>query len=126
MVSEDVASEASRGLEGLGRNGEVGGMSGLRVGRGGRFESTDVRDGFDYESVQGEREEPSLMDYVVTKAKGRGKGRRPHPTEDDAGAGRSEQLVETTDSSDTIMCPVCDAFEGDRQAVEHHVNEHFT
>jgi uncharacterized repeat protein (TIGR03833 family) len=133
MVSEDVATEASRGLEGLGRNGEIGDASsgpssyGPRVTTA-RFVSTDFRDdGYDYESAEGAREAPNLMDYVkTTKSKGSKKGTRQPALSADGDVKRtSEEPADTSKVAETIRCPVCDAFEGDKQAVEFHVNEHF-
>lgn len=141
MASGEEARVGSEGMTGLGRNGESlgygggersdrGGAEGERRGGGmggggggGRY--TDFRvDAPD----QPEREEASLLDYVVVKSKGKGKKGvhlEADPMEGNAGQGSVGRRRFASSTSAVGLCPVCGMFEGDEMAIAHHVNEHF-
>lgn len=143
MVSEDAAKAGSEGLSGLGRNGEVSAGAGVqnailsahqsvRVSGAGSGEvGTAVKYG-DYREdgyVEPEREEASLLDYVVVKGgKKKGKGKKAVEESMDAqgSAGDDERAqVGEQPKLGTTVCPVCGEFEGDENAVAHHVSGHF-
>jgi hypothetical protein len=67
----------------------------------------------------------SLADYIVTKAKGKG---RQKLNASDLEGDLAEGDISASFSNAPIVetkCPVCGEFEGDEAAVAHHVNEHF-
>jgi uncharacterized repeat protein (TIGR03833 family) len=137
-------AEAGTSTQQLGRNGEstlqVHGSNGEFQARGpGTVTYHDARtDGYDYEYSRREDAGLSLEDYVVQKPR---RGRRnaaksgnssaehtvdaeqrnPSPRNDTA------ELTGTpsaTLTATTTVCPVC-PFEGDEDAVSHHVTSHF-
>jgi hypothetical protein len=137
MVSEETAEAGSEGLSGLGRNGETGTDSDFGAQASSAPTTTPVG-GFtgrrygDYR--MDEPDEPSsaglsLSDYVVTKAKRKGRQKNqdaPDPDEmvqnvDEDGT----EMVTANSTIATVNCPVCGEFEGDEVAVAHHVNTHF-
>lgn len=147
IVSEAEAGDASRGLQGLGENGEVrgggvgGGGRGRGRGRGGSFldrRYTDFRnDGYDESAAANNGVGASLEDYIVVKDKRKGRGKGGARVGDSVGnqdevcggddAGELSQMGgrEEAFTSEMSVCPVCGEFEGDEMAVAHHVNGHF-
>ena len=148
VCGEEEARAGSEGLKGLGENGETTARMGSEGvgrgrGRGGRIERDFRTDGY----VEPEREEASLLDYMVTKktkSRGKGKGRKPQPiqaermqeshddeiegaeAEEIRNSGEQQQQQSMGDANaNTTTCPVCGEFEGDADAVAHHVNGHF-
>ena len=126
MCSEEGAKAASEGLHDLGRNGEaigggnvraVGEAVARRQGEVGAVKYSDFR--FDGGEAP-EREEVGLMNYVVTKQKGKKKGKK-------SGNGGDKGAMEEghENMADLSKCPVCGEFEGDEAAVAHHVAGHF-
>lgn len=107
MVSEETARLGSEGLSGLGRNGETGSQphSQQTVSQP-RFTSRyrDVRE------EEGESEPTagrSLQDFLPVG----------HPLREDTPVSKPVSALHT--------CPVCGEFEGDEEAVSHHVGTHF-
>ncbi|KAF2103588.1 hypothetical protein NA57DRAFT_32421 [Rhizodiscina lignyota] len=143
------AEEAESGTSSdqLGRNGEMMGREGARSFEGQTSARAtvayhDVRtDGYDYDYEQQERSGPSLEDYIVSKApRGRRKGAQAADASSGSPAisGNPSSTLETHDDSElgdgsktaafnsaTTVCPVCHTFEGDEDAVAHHVASHF-
>ena len=144
MASEEEAKVGSEGLSGLGRNGEAGGGTGGQIGLDEKSEQMQSRmmgapiGGFtgrkygDYR-LEAPDEPPanelSLDDYIVTK--GSKKNRRGKSAQKDAEPGVDNDGIEepaetgSTSQSATMLCPVCEEFEGDEVAVAHHVSGHF-
>ncbi|KAK6212438.1 hypothetical protein LQW54_005212 [Pestalotiopsis sp. IQ-011] len=71
-------------------------------------------------------EQIDLGAYIVAP-KRKGKGRKPKPAVDGTSEAQDDAVGSTTAefASGTVTCPVCNAFEGDEAAVNHHVAEHF-
>ncbi|TVY36368.1 Uncharacterized protein LOCC1_G006844 [Lachnellula occidentalis] len=126
MVSRETAEAGAEGMNGLGRNGELGNGSheGVRVASarvaGPRYGDYRVEapDEPDVANL-------SLADYVVVKGKKKGKSKK--LDEEASSAAIQDESTEDLASAKaaTSTCPVCGEFEGDEAAVAHHVNEHF-
>ncbi|KIW01847.1 uncharacterized protein PV09_06696 [Verruconis gallopava] len=125
IVSEEEAKLASAGLSNLGRNGEPAGdvTTQAVTMRGSKARSRDVRfnNAYHYESSQAERETINLMDYVKKKPAKAGKSNPVQMT-----WGEREAIAHVDGNpTQSILCPVCGDFEGDEEAVAHHVSSHF-
>lgn len=130
MVNEETARAGSAGLSGLGRNGEVGMESdgGVKITPGpvGDFSGRRYRDFRIDESDEPPSEGLSLADYVVAKARGKGRQNKQDAFDSEEDLEEGEITASLSNASTTTTkCPVCGEFEGDETAVAHHVNEHF-
>lgn len=143
---DEAESGTSRGEE-LGRNGELlearsdHAMNQTSGGSAGKVTYHDFRtDGYHYDYERRDHGGPSLEDYIVTKApRGRKKASRATDAnaEDETSTTANTTLAgDETAEHDTSteyasfnsalsVCPVCHAFEGDEDAVAHHVASHF-
>ncbi len=137
MVSEETAKRGSERLSELGRNGGLGMESNVGI-QPTSTPSTAPVGGFTGRRYGDYRidapDEPastglSLSDYVVTKTKRKGQQKSqivPDSNEDDHISVKGGAARVASDSTiDTAICPVCGEFEGDEDAVAHHVNMHF-
>jgi uncharacterized repeat protein (TIGR03833 family) len=126
MVNEAIATEASSGLSNLGRNGEPANNSVSTTAptlSTNRNHFGDIReDPYDYANASGSRSPINLADYIKPAKNKKGK-RKGTPTTNN----QAEEAP--TDVSTTIpalvVCPICNAFEGDEEAVAFHANTHF-
>lgn len=131
VVSVDEAQAASAGLENLGRDGEPAQSSSGVRGRQGSTRGPQVggivqdarTDGHDYEHRGSVGERPSLLDYVKNKPR-RQRSKRRKGDEDeeqplDSGGKRDKG---DGHGAESVKCPICGNFEGDEEAVNHHVN----
>lgn len=101
------ANGAERSWRGGRRGGRRGGAHGASRGRDEEGELPSQQIGLDAYMRQ-------------PKPKRKGKGR----VDQEAVSGEIEQ-DRATSTSQTVTCPVCSAFEGDEEAVSHHVAGHF-
>lgn len=119
MVGEQEAHEASQGLSGLGRNGDIGYTGSVDAPFAGRART-----------------------YARSRCRGVHEQEQDLPSSgyslgaflpEDTTQASIQNISGPTDhpataldfGSATRICPVCEAFEGDEMAVAHHVNEHF-
>jgi uncharacterized repeat protein (TIGR03833 family) len=130
IVSQETAMAGFAGLSGSGRNGEMGAESNVGV----KTTSGSIRgfSGRRYGDFRtDEPDEPlnaglSLADYVVTKAKGKGRQKKQNALGPEGDLGEDEDTnIPSDDPVTSSKCPVCGEFEGDEAAVAHHVNGHF-
>ncbi|KAF3022105.1 hypothetical protein E8E14_013844 [Neopestalotiopsis sp. 37M] len=80
------------------------------------------------EHLEAPPEQVDLGAYIVApKRKGKGRKSKPSANEDGASEAPATAVGSATAdfASETVTCPVCNAFEGDEAAVAHHVAEHF-
>ncbi|ETS83122.1 hypothetical protein PFICI_04998 [Pestalotiopsis fici W106-1] len=81
------------------------------------------------EHLEAPPEQVDLGAYIVApKRKGKGRKSKPTANENDASEAAPNAAVGSATAefaSETVTCPVCNAFEGDEAAVAHHVAEHF-
>lgn len=137
LASENEA-HAGTSSQPLGRNGEESSLQ-SSVGTNAKVVYHDARkDGhdYDYDSTCGDVSHQSLEDYVVTKAPRRRKAKLATPTKVEElgtiGGSHGQSLSPPDTSNGAIfasaqsVCPVCNAFEGDEEAVAHHVDQHFS
>ncbi|KAF1989176.1 hypothetical protein K402DRAFT_391328 [Aulographum hederae CBS 113979] len=122
MATEDEARTGSEGLSNLGRNGEPSGSSQRggsssrgQVGRA-SVRYTDFRnDGYDYDPPPSNSY--SLADFLPPDD--------PPPEVDRSERNATWDETDSKSGSATGVCPVCHEFEGDEEAVAHHVSAHF-
>ncbi|KAK6359779.1 hypothetical protein TWF696_000917 [Orbilia brochopaga] len=123
--------ERWRGGRGNGGRGNGGRGRGGRGGRGGsgswRGRESAPRNG------DGEEQRGNAYDLTAFIKEGRpwGRGRRQQPQQqqqqqEQAGSSRSSASSVEGTGSPSVLCPVCGEFEGDEQAVQHHVESHFS
>ncbi|KAF2423585.1 hypothetical protein EJ08DRAFT_595901 [Tothia fuscella] len=126
MIDEGLARDASTGLSNLGRNGETAAtnLPSSSATTTGRHHFGDIRDDpYDYANVSEGRAAISLKDYIkpAKNKKNRSKASTTQ-NETTADAETSENLEETPA---LVVCPICNVFEGDEEAVAFHANTHF-
>ena len=107
MATEDEAKTGSDGLNGMGRNGEQGGLR-YAPRTVGRLQNRDLRE---EEGMGMPATGYSLGDFLPVG----------HPLREDDSTPRF--AIESSVPLST--CPVCGDFEGDELAVSHHVSSHF-
>ncbi|KAF2107464.1 hypothetical protein BDV96DRAFT_478403, partial [Lophiotrema nucula] len=122
LVSEEEGRQGEDagggGDANLGRDGDASGYQGSR-GRGG------ARGGRSFRHVADVRDED---EYLWDESKGRNLGEYFSNLDLDGRnerGGASGGIMAPASTGETVKCPVCGEFEGDEQAVAHHVEKHF-
>lgn len=138
MATGEEACAGSAGLSGLGRDGgsggQVGEMGGIQTSTMGPPMSAFTGRKYGDYRLDAPDEPPasnlSLEDFIVTKGKKKNRrGKQTAKLEPDPGTADVDHVDRVENSliikSATTVCPVCGEFEGDEDAVAHHVNAHF-
>jgi uncharacterized repeat protein (TIGR03833 family) len=127
MVNEAIARDASAGLSNLGRNGEPIAYNSVSTtaptSSTSRNHFGDIReDPYDYANASENRSPINLADYIKPAKNKKGK-RKGNSTANNQTEEESTEIP--TAAPALVVCPICNTFEGDEEAVAFHANTHF-